>query len=94
MTLNCRKATNAGLLTPQHDLSGITAGQPGYTAARMRTRTTQKDIFYGHPVRRMPWYGAHGVELVELQRTVEDVSSNHADITLDIERRLDLSPQY
>ena len=94
MTLNCRKATNAGLLTPQHDLSGIMAGQPGYTAARMRARTTQKDIFYGHPVRRMARYGAHGIKLIKLKCTVKDVSPNHAKITLDIERRLDLSPQY
>ncbi len=91
MTLNCQWATNADLPTPQHDLRGVAAGQPGDAAAGMRTRATQENIVYGHPVRRVARYGAHGVELVQLQRTVEDVSPDHAKITLDIERRLDLA---
>ena len=92
MTLGCQQATNADLPTPQHDLRGVAAGQPGDAAAGMRTRATQENIVYGHPVRRMARYGAHGVELVELKCTMKDIAPNHAEIALDIERRLDLTP--
>ena len=60
----------------------------------MCARTTQENIIYWHPVGRMARYGAHGIELIELQCTVKDISPNHAEITLDIERSLDLATQY
>ena len=91
MTLNCQWATNADLPTPQHDLRGVAAGQPGDAAAGMRTRATQENIVYGHPVRRMARYGAHGIKLIKLKCTMKDIAPNHAEITLDIERRLDLA---
>ena len=92
MILNCPSATRLGLPTPQHDLRCVAAGQPGDAAARMRARTTQENIIGWHPVRRMARYGAHGVELVELKCTMKDIAPNHAEIALDIERRLDLTP--
>ena len=40
----------------------------------------------------MARYGAHGVELVEVKCTMKDIAPNHAEIALNIERRLDLTP--
>ena len=92
MTLSCQQAINADLPTPQHNLRGVAAGQPGDAAAGMCTRATQENIVYGHPVRRMARYGAHGIKLIKLKCTMKDIAPNHAEIALDIERRLDLTP--
>ena len=40
----------------------------------------------------MARYGAHGIKLIKLKCAVKDIAPNHAEIALDIERRLDLTP--
>ena len=63
-------------------------------APGVRAGTAQVNPLRGHPVARVARDGPQGIELVEVQGTVEDIAADHAQVALDIQRRLDLATQH
>src|SRR6516225_9892680 len=64
---------------------------PRNAAAGVRARGAEVEPAHGRAVVRVAEQGPRGEELVERQRAVEDVSADHAEFALEVERREDLS---
>src|SRR6267154_5874338 len=63
----------------------------GDAAAGVRARGAEVEAFHGRAVVGVAENRAGGKELVERQRSVKDVTPDHAEIALEIERREDLA---